>query len=54
MEFRERIEGLSLEWGTEKVMDTKQGSLETKMGRGGVMIRVLVQGYTECNTRSLT
>ena len=29
--------------GNRKVM-------ETKMGRGEVMIRVLVWGYTECNT----
>ena len=32
-----------------KVMDMKQGSLETKMGRGEIRIGVLVQGYTEYN-----
>ena len=36
--------------GNRKVMKTKQGSLETKMGWGEIRIRVPVQGYTECNT----
>ena len=30
-------------------MDTKQGSLETKMGQGKVRIGVPIWGYTECN-----
>ena len=30
-------------------METKQGSLETKMGRGEVKVRVPVWGCTECN-----
>ena len=36
-----------------KVMDTNQGSLETKMGRGQIRIGVPVWGYTECNSISL-
>ena len=36
--------------GNRKVMEMKQGSLETKMGQGEVRIGVLVWGYTECNT----
>ena len=40
--------------GNRKVMETKQGSLETKMGRGEIRIGVLVRGYTECNTLTLS
>ena len=35
--------------GNRKVMEMKQGSLETKMRQGGVMVRVPVRGCTECN-----
>ena len=38
--------------GNRKVMEMKQGSLETKMGQGEIRIRVLIQGYTGCNIRS--
>ena len=38
--------------GNKKVMEMKQGSLETKMGRGEIRIRVLVQGYMECNRQA--
>ena len=33
--------------GNRKVMEMKQGSLETKMGQGEIRIGVLVQGYME-------
>ena len=37
--------------GTRKVIETKQGSLETKIEQGEIRIGVLVWGYTECNTQ---
>ena len=43
------IKMVRLELGTEKVIETKQGSLGTGMGWGEVKVRVLVQGCTECN-----
>ena len=36
--------------GNRKVMEMKQGSLETKMGQGEIRIGVPVQGYIECKT----
>ena len=39
--------------GTEKVIEMKQGSLGTRMGRGVVKARIPVWGCTECNTRLL-
>ena len=35
--------------GNRKVIEMKQGSLEMRMGRGEVKVRVLVWGCTECN-----
>ena len=37
--------------GNRKVMELKQGSLETEMGREEVRVGVLVWGCTECNSR---
>ena len=39
--------------GNRKVIEMKQGSLETIMERGEVKVGVLVWGCTECNSISL-
>ena len=37
--------------GNRKVIETKQGSLEMRMGQGKVKVRVPVWGCTECDTQ---
>ena len=39
--------------GNRKVIETKQGSLRTRMGQGEVRVGVLVRGCTECNKEQI-
>ena len=40
--------------GNRKVIETKQGSLEMRMGRGEVKVRVPVWGCIECNSMTIS
>ena len=39
--------------GNRKVIETKQGSWETRMGQGEIKVGVPVQGCIGCNSMSL-